>query len=151
MNQHIDQRLAGIQQGRIGAHQAGWPLSSASKGSEREHFIDAFLSQFPPPLHFGHGDVTDAPGRRGGQLEVVVEYPLLPSLPVIGQGSSRIYLAEGVAAAIEVKSDVAGCGRELKRKLSARGDEAGRETCHPLAIKTEAFRGYVRVQELRKG
>ena len=93
----------------MGAHQAGGPLSSASKGSGRERFIDVFLSQvFPPPFRFGQGDVTDTAGRRSGQLDVVVEYPLLPSLPGVGnQASSRLYLAEGVAAAIEVKSNVA--------------------------------------------
>jgi hypothetical protein len=77
--------------------------------NQRERFIDVFLSQvFPPPFRFGQGDVTDTAGRRSGQLDVVVEYPLLPSLPVVGnQASSRLYLAEGIAAAIEVKSNVA--------------------------------------------
>lgn len=113
-NELISERLAGIQKMLIGAHQAGGPLSSASKGAEREHFIDAFLSQvFPPPFRFGRGDITDAGGRRSGQIDVVVEYPFLPSLPVVGQASTRLYLAEGVAAAIEVKSDIAGQWNEV--------------------------------------
>jgi hypothetical protein len=93
----------------MGAHPAGGPLSFASKGSGRELFIDVFLAQvFPPPFRFGQGDVTDTEGRRSGPLDVVVEYPFLPSLPVVGnQASSRLYLAEGVAAAIEVKLNVA--------------------------------------------
>jgi hypothetical protein len=108
-NQHVFGRLAGIQQMLVGAHKAGGPLSSASKGAEREHFVDAFLSQvFPPPFRFGHGDVTDSAGRGSGQLDVVVEFPFLPSLPIVGCDSSRLYLAEGVGAVIEVKSDVAG-------------------------------------------
>ncbi len=107
LNPHVLERLAGIQHMLMGAHAAGKPMSASSKGTEREHFIEAFLSRvFPPPFRFGHGDVTDATGNRSGQVDVVVEYPFLPSLPVIGAASSRLYLAEGVAAVIEVKSDL---------------------------------------------
>jgi hypothetical protein len=93
----------------MGAHPAGGPLSSAFKGSERERFIDVFLSRlFSPPFRFGQGDITETEGCRSGQLDVVVEYPFLPGLRVVGnQASSRLYLAEGVAAAIEIMSDVA--------------------------------------------
>ena len=55
----------------------------------------------------GTGDATDAGGNRSGQLDVVVEYPFAPSLP-LGVGTTRLYLAEGVAAVVEVKSDAAG-------------------------------------------
>ena len=41
------------------------------------------------------------------QLDVVVELPFLPSLPIVGNTSSRLYLAESVAAVIEVKSNIA--------------------------------------------
>lgn len=67
---------------------------------------EGFLEQvFPPSFRFGTGDVTDSTGRRSGQIDVVVEYPFLPSLPT-GKDTPRLYLAEGVAAAIEVKSNV---------------------------------------------
>jgi hypothetical protein len=98
----------------VGAHQAGKPMSSSSKGSEREHFIGSFLSEvFPPPFRFGQGDATDAKGRKSGQLDVVVELPFLPSVPIPG-GASRLYLAEGVGAVIEVKSDLAGQWSEVQ-------------------------------------
>jgi Domain of unknown function (DUF6602) len=45
--------------------------------------------------------------HRSGQLDVVVEYPFSPSLPIGGHGKTRLYLAESVAAVVEVKSDVA--------------------------------------------
>jgi hypothetical protein len=113
-NNHIFERLAGIQEMFIGAHKAGGPLSSASKGSEREYFIDSFLRRvFPPLYRFGHGDATDSNDQRSGQLDVVVEYPFLPSLPIVGSESSRLYLAEGVGAVIEVKSNVAGQWEEV--------------------------------------
>jgi hypothetical protein len=83
-------------------------MSSATSGQERAAFIDQFLSQaFPSPFRFGTGDATDATGVRSGQLDVVVEFPFMPSLPLTGSGNSRLYLAESVAAVIEVKSNVA--------------------------------------------
>ena len=82
-------------------------MSAATKGQKLAAFIDSFLSQVLPPLYrFGTGDATDTGGRRSGQLDVVVEYPFAPSLPT-GTGSPRLYLAEGVAAVVEVKSNVA--------------------------------------------
>ncbi len=41
---------------------------------------------------------------------MVVEYPFLPSLTL--QGHSRLYLAEGVAAVIEVKSNISNQWKE---------------------------------------
>jgi hypothetical protein len=106
-NQHVYDRLVGVQRILDGVHQAGSSMSAATKGQEREAFIDAFLSQSLPPIYrFGTGDATDHAGNRSGQLDVVIEYPFAPSLP-LGVGMARLYLAEGVAAVVEVKSDVA--------------------------------------------
>ncbi len=92
----------------MGVHQAGSSLSNNSRGNERQGFIDSFLGNVLPPLYrFGTGDATDAHGARSGQLDVVVEYPISPSLPVTGGSATRLYLAESIAAVIEVKSDVA--------------------------------------------
>lgn len=103
-NQHIIQRLAGIQQILLGVHQASGAMSNATSGAERAAFIDQFLSQaFPSPFRFGTGDATDVAGQRSGQLDVVVEFPFMPSLPLTA--SSRLYLAESVAAVVEVKSN----------------------------------------------
>ena len=90
-----------------GVHAAGSTVSMSTRGTEREMFINELLANvFPQSFRFGHGDVTDQSGNRSGQLDVVVEYPFLPSLPVTGGSNTRLYLAEGVAAVIEVKSDV---------------------------------------------
>lgn len=107
-NSHVEQRLIGIQSMLMGAYHAGASLSSATKGSERATFIDSFLSNVLPPIYrFGTGDATDAAGHRSGQLDVVMEYPFSPSLPIVGANQSRLYLSEGVAAVIEVKSNAA--------------------------------------------
>jgi len=82
-------------------------MSNATKGPEREAFINDFLSAvLPPQYRFGTGDATDIFGRKSGQLDVVVELPFAPSLPIPSRSDSRLYVAEGVAAVIEVKSDV---------------------------------------------
>ena len=114
-NRHLVTRLAGIQEMLVGAHRAGSTMSTASRGAERAAFVDKFLCQvLTPQFRFGDGDATDVAGNRSGQLDVVVEYPWVPSLPVVGSDRPRLYLAEGVAAVIEVKSDVASQWDEVK-------------------------------------
>ena len=44
-------------------------------------------------------------GYRSGQLDVVIENSFSPSLPIPG-GNTRLYLAESIAAVVEVKSNV---------------------------------------------
>jgi hypothetical protein len=115
MNQHILQRLAGIQTMLLGAYEANRSMSSNLKGVERQTFIDSFLSQvLPSHFRFGTGDVTDRTGGKSGQLDVVIEYPFVPSLPIVGSEKTRLYLAEGVSAVIEVKSDVASQWSEVE-------------------------------------
>lgn len=106
-NKHILARIGGTQKTLVGAHEAGATMSNASKGSEREIFIDSFLSKVLPPIYrFGTGDATDNKGQKSGQLDVVIEHPFAPSLPDLGTGAVRLYLAESIAAVVEVKSDV---------------------------------------------
>jgi hypothetical protein len=112
-------RLAGVQKSLCGVYESGAGMSAASCGREREQFIDLFLSRLlPPGYRFGSGDVIDTRGSRSGQLDVVVEFTFLPSLPAVG-GSTRLYLAEGVAAVVEVKSDLAKQWNEVQATASA--------------------------------
>lgn len=118
-NTHVFQRLTGIQSILMGVHQAGSSLSASSKGNERQAFIESFLGDVLPPIYrFGTGDATDTNGKRSGQLDVVVEYPISPSLPLTGPSASRLYLAESIAAVIEVKSDVAKQWPEAQKTAS---------------------------------
>lgn len=111
------QRLAGIQKSLSGLYEGGSGMSTASRGREREQFIELFLSQvLPPGYRFGSGDVIDTFGSRS--VDVVVEFTFLPSLPALA-GSTRLYLAEGVAAIVEVKSDLAKQWEEVKATASA--------------------------------
>jgi hypothetical protein len=110
-NGYVFERLAGIQTILNGVRQASTPMSSNTKGTERQSFIEDFLSKVLPPIYrFGTGDATDLAGHRSGQLDVVIEYPFSPSLPNVSGGATttttRLYLAESVASVIEVKSDI---------------------------------------------
>ncbi|MDT9013476.1 hypothetical protein RQP55_08575 [Novosphingobium sp. APW14] len=107
-NPHVLQRLTGLQAILNGIYQSSVGLSSATIGQERAAFIDEFLAKVLPPIYrFGTGDATDASGAKSGQLDVVVEYPFAPSLPTVGAGQTRLYLAEAAAAVVEVKSNLA--------------------------------------------
>jgi len=101
-------------------------MSAASKGNERRAFVTDFLEAlFPSPNRFGTGDCIDTAGNQSGDLDVVVEYPFLDRLTLAGH--SRLYLAEGIAAVIEVKSNISsqwgeavGSGTKLSATLDGR-------------------------------
>ncbi len=94
---------------------AGSRLPNALIGSEREILVREFLAKvLPPPFRFGTGMVMDSEGRMSGQLDIVVEFPFLPSFPTPG-APERVYLADSVAFVIEVKSNLSSQWGEVKR------------------------------------
>lgn len=159
MNPYVQQRLTGIQQQLVGLHVEGAGLSSATKGGEREDFVNKFLANImPPPYRFGDGDITDADGNKSGQVEVVVEYPFLPSLPMVG-GESRLYLAEGVAAVIEVKSNIssqwgevqktAAAVKKLQRKFGATISMGGEAPGSEIPFFAVGYTGFAKLETLQ--
>jgi len=118
-SQELQLRLAGIQKALTALYEGGAGMTAASCGREREQFIDVFLSRvLPPGYRFGTGDAIDIHGHKSGQLDVVVEFTFFPSLPGL-VGQPRLYFAEGIAAVIEVKSDLAKQWDEVKSTSSA--------------------------------
>ena len=118
-SQEFSTRLTGVWKSLVALHAGGAALSSASSGREREQFVNEFLQKvLPPPYRIGSGDVIDSFGQKTGQQDVVIELSFLPTLPAIA-GKERLYLAEGVAALLEVKSNLAKDWEDLKRKASA--------------------------------
>lgn len=112
-------RLLGLQRILLAMFDAGIAMSSASKGTERELFVSSFLRQlFPPSVRFDSGDITDVNRRVSGQVDIIVEAPTLFSLPAI-LGGPRLFLAEGVAAAIEVKSNLSSQWTQVEAKAQA--------------------------------
>jgi hypothetical protein len=159
MNKELRRRLHGIHAVLMAAHQAGVESTSASKGIEREIFVRQFLAQVLPPIfRFGHGDIIDTQQRTSGQIDIVIENPFFPSLPVV-EGGPRLYLAEGVAAALEVKSDIASQWSQLQttaKKLKplipcpggVRGDSTLKmDVCVPLFAV--GFNGWKKLKTVR--
>jgi hypothetical protein len=118
-SEEFSTRLAGVWQSLVALHASGAAMSSASSGREREQFVDEFLRKvLPPAYRIGSGDVIDSFGQKTGQQDVIVELSFLPTLPAIA-GKERLYLAEGVAALVEVKSNLAKDWEDVKRRASA--------------------------------
>jgi hypothetical protein len=111
-------RLQGIRTILMAHHSAGSQLPSAAKGSEREVLVREFLAKvFPPVFRFGTGAMVDSRGHSSGQLDVVIEFPLLPSFPTPG-APDRLYLVESAAAVLEVKSDLAAQWKQVIRSAA---------------------------------
>ena len=78
--------------------------ASANLGRNREFFCSQFLDKvLPPKLSVKSGEIWDSSGNKTGQLYVIITRDDCPCLHI---GSDDIYLAEGVFAVIEVKSDL---------------------------------------------
>lgn len=85
------------------AELAGLLGHSVLKGDAREFFVTRALnSVLPPAWHLGSGRIINAQGDTSKQVDIVVYDPFYPVLEA--QPGMGIYLAEGVIAAIEVKS-----------------------------------------------
>jgi len=118
MQDPVRRRLDGIRAILMAHHAAGMSLPSATKGTEREVLVREFLGKvFPAPYRFGSGAVTDASGRRSGQLDIVVEWPFCASFPA-PSGTERLYLAESVAFVVEVKSNLASQWDQVERSAA---------------------------------
>jgi hypothetical protein len=150
MNKHVRERLSACLAQLRAAHDGGRTMSSASKGNERELFVEVFLKNvLPRGYRFGTGDITDTHGHRTGQVDLVIEHSTTPSFPLVGTAIPRLYLAEGVAAAIEVKSD-----------LSSQWDEALQTGDKVAKLHTTSgnrvpffivgYRGWKRLETLEK-
>lgn len=102
----LETRIKGIFDTLSARYSGGDGMSSDSKGTERELFINEILSQvFPPHFRFTNGDILDTSKQKSGQVDIVLEKPIGYSFPQIADGP-RLFLAENVAAVIEVKSNV---------------------------------------------
>jgi hypothetical protein len=115
----LAERLEGIRQILMAHHAAGKRLPNAAKGSERETLLREFLGRvFPPPFRFGTGAIVDSESRMTGQMDIVAEFPFFPSFPTPG-AFERLYLAESVSFALEVKSDLTAQWSQLETAAQA--------------------------------
>lgn len=108
MHEHLRLRTEAIHKQLLAVHGGGDAMSNATRGSEREAFVDLLLRGcLPHPYRFGSGEVIDAHGNISGQIDLVIEHPFFPSFPLLGTSQHRLYFIEGIAVAIEVKSSQA--------------------------------------------
>ncbi|MFI5218952.1 MAG: DUF6602 domain-containing protein [Bacteroidia bacterium] len=78
--------------------------ASNNLGKNRENFCSNFLANvLPPKLKINSGEVWDSVGHKTGQLDLIITRDDAPALEF---GSDNTYLAEGVFASIEVKSNL---------------------------------------------
>ena len=105
MNEHLRIRIEAIHRQLLAVHHGGDAMSNTTRGSEREAFVDLLLRGcLPHPYRFGSGEVTDAYGAISGQIDLVIEHPFFPSFPLLGTTQHRLYLIDGIAIGIEIKS-----------------------------------------------
>lgn len=139
VNPHLKRRLEAILSQLRAAHD-GHGASSATRGAEREAFVDLMLRGcMPAPYRFGSGEVTDAHGNVSGQIDVVIEHAFFPSFPLLGTAQQRLYLIEGVAIAIEVKSSAGQFDKAVEtmrkfRALEADADFPKEEKRHRMLL-----------------
>jgi hypothetical protein len=132
MNIHVKQRLEGLLGHFRAGLSAGGESASANRGTEREAFLLAFLSQVLPAIYrTGTGEITDIQGNRSGQLDIVIEMPWAPSFGFPGS-PVRLYPAEAVGVAIEVKSNVEAQWSELEGTVAALGKLRQRLSGHSV-------------------
>lgn len=107
-NKVIEDRLTGLLATLQTIGETTFLNSSAVKGAARATFVNNFLKQvIPTNLRIcTNGEVTDISGNITGELDVIIENGLFPSLPLTNIDLGRLYFAEGVAAVIEVKSNL---------------------------------------------
>ena len=78
---------------------------SSDLGFAREHFVKNVLASFlPKSIIVGSGEIIDGNGKRSGQQDVIIyraDFPVITSMTPV-----NTYLAEGVIASIEVKSNL---------------------------------------------
>ena len=71
----------------------------------QQHFVDQILSNLlPKSVIIGKGEIVDSEGNRSGRQDVIIyraNFPVITNLTPV-----NTYLAEGVIATIEVKSDL---------------------------------------------
>ncbi|MEM5364833.1 DUF6602 domain-containing protein [Paraburkholderia azotifigens] len=76
------------------------------QGDEREVVIRELLELvLPQSYRLGKGAIIDRHGRETGQVDAVFEKPFSLSFPISSE-TNRLYLADSVAAAFEIKSNL---------------------------------------------
>ncbi|TBD80695.1 DUF6602 domain-containing protein [Rhizobium ruizarguesonis] len=99
-------KLENIHSNLMEAHRDSEGFSPNIVGAEREAVHKELLSLILPLGHrIGSGMIVDARGNETGQVDTVIEDAFSLSFPVVTD-RNRLYLADTVSAAFEIKSDL---------------------------------------------
>lgn len=81
-----------------------------AKGAGRAEFVRNFLSRVNGPAFRiqESAEITDIYGSKTGEVDIVLENGHAPNLPMVDGETSRLHFAEGVGAALEIKSNLSG-------------------------------------------
>jgi hypothetical protein len=110
-------KLENIHSGLMERYRDSQHYSSPIVGEEREEVKKELLSLIlPPGYRIGSGSITDSTGFETGQVDAVIEQPFSLSFPV-ATSTNRLYLADTVGAAFEIKSDLNTQGEEALDKI----------------------------------
>lgn len=109
-NEYVRARLEGLLHSMYGQYLAGGSSASATKGAGRAEFVRNFLSRVNGPAFRiqESAEITDIQGNKTGEVDIVLENGHAPNLPTVDGETSRLHFAEGVGAALEVKSSLSG-------------------------------------------
>lgn len=136
-------------------------FTSPVQGDERETVIRELLRLvLPMSYRLGKGAIVDAKGAQTGQVDAVFEKPFSLSFPVSSE-QNRLYLADNVAAAFEIKSDLYAQSTAAIKKVAEikrlhrepePGGESGGVMYDELFIPTFiiGFRGYSTLESMYK-
>lgn len=124
MHQLFEKKLVHMRDSLVTAYRESSDYPAPVQGAEREIFLHNLLMRvIPPQFRIGAGVITDYKGDVSKQIDLVIELPLSLSFPVVG--TNRMYLADTIGAAIEIKSTLdakqwADCWEKLRsiRKLA---------------------------------
>lgn len=117
MRELFKKKLSNIHSNLLERYRDSQHYTAPIVGAEREAVKKELLSVIlPPGYRIGSGTIVDARDGDSGQVDAVIEQPFSLSFP-IASDVNRLYLAQTVAAAFEIKSDLDNQGQAAMAKV----------------------------------
>lgn len=159
MKELFSHKIQAIHDGLIQCYNETRHYSPTITGSEREIFQKELLEKILPiNYRIGAGSICDSYGEESGQVDLVIELPFSLSFPV-SSSQNRLYLADSVGAAFEIKSNLNTQWDEaidkvieIKSLNRLRNDEGEIMLLDALKIPTfiVAYKGYSSIETIYK-
>ncbi|MGI6370808.1 MAG: hypothetical protein GX372_01260 [Ignavibacteria bacterium] len=106
MKELFSKKIENIHKNLMECYRDTQKYSPTITGAEREIFNrELFQKILPTTYRVGAGTIVDNIGSETGQIDAVIELPFSLSFP-ISSGENRVYLADTIGAAFEIKSNL---------------------------------------------